>query len=483
MVRTHIPKGDATWPKEGPLYSKLMSVGDVIAGRYELTEELAKGGMGTVWVAHDDKLGRKVALKIMRPESLEAFPDARKRFEREAKAAAALRTAHVVAVHDYGVEDGTPFIAMELLEGESLKDRLSRRETLTVGELAHLLRQVAKGLKAAHKAGLVHRDLKPSNIFLAKRDDDEVVKLLDFGVVKTAMKRGKEETASGVLLGTPQYMSPEQARGLREVDSRADLWSLAVILYTALTGENPFDSEADAVGDIVIRVCIEPITSPSVINPDLPAPLDDFFDTALERDPDDRFQSAEELTEAFMLSTDLSYAGLEERSTGGGDVSTMSGPISGAGVTGPHLRSSLPTAQESQPSIIDDHSSSEMSASMSVGDPQPSRRRRVMVGVVIAGACLGLGFWAKGLISSAESLPAPASSAPSASSAVPTASAEADRVVHSASASTAAGTIAAPKGSASADAKSKTKRVPRPVKTGDPRVDPEDKPPQWFEDD
>jgi serine/threonine protein kinase len=367
----------------------------VIAGRYELIDELARGGMGTIWVAQDQKLARKVALKIMRPESLEAFPDARERFEREAQAAAALRSMHVVQVHDYGVDDGTPFIAMELLEGESLKARLERSGTLEVLDVAAILRQVAKGLKAAHSAGLVHRDLKPSNIFLTQRDDVELVKLLDFGVVKTAMRRGKEETASGVLLGTPQYMSPEQARGIRKVDHRSDLWSVAVIMYTALTGENPFNSDADAVGDIVIRVCIDPIPEPSVINPDLPPSLDDFFEKALERDPDRRFQTAEELTESFMIHADLSFAGLDERTgdisgpglllDGGSGSHSRSVRVSGPGDTGPQQR-------VSGIEVVDDPSSVGMRSSMStsVGELEAVRtepRPRIQM-VLAAAACL-----------------------------------------------------------------------------------------------
>ncbi len=289
------------------------TAGKLVARRYVLLEELERGGMGTVWLAHDQKLGRNVALKRMHAKSLAAFPDARERFEREAKAAASLRSAHVVQVHDYGVHEGTPFIAMELLEGESLKERLRQLGTMEVVETAIILRQTAKGLRAAHGADLVHRDLKPSNIFLAIRDDEEVVKLLDFGVVKTPMDRRGDDTASGVLLGTPQYMSPEQARGLKVIDYRADLWSLAVILYRMLTGHNPFESDAEAVGDVVIRVCVSPIPAPSELAPDIPLAFDAFFEKALQREPDDRFQSIDELVESFMVCGEMSFESLEER--------------------------------------------------------------------------------------------------------------------------------------------------------------------------
>jgi serine/threonine protein kinase len=287
--------------------------GELVARRYVLLEELERGGMGTVWLAHDQKLGRNVALKRMRARSLEAFPDARERFEREAKTVASLRSTHVVQVHDYGVHEGTPFIAMELLEGESLKERLEQLGSMEVVETAIILRQTAKGLRAAHGADLVHRDLKPSNIFLAVRDDEEVVKLLDFGVVKAPMGGREDDTASGVLLGTPKYMSPEQARGLKLIDYRADLWSLAVILFRMLTGHNPFESDADAVGDIVIRVCVNPIPAASDLAPDIPPAFDAFFEKALQREPDDRFQSVDELVESFMICGEMSFDSLEER--------------------------------------------------------------------------------------------------------------------------------------------------------------------------
>jgi serine/threonine-protein kinase len=291
--------------------------GRLVAQRYELLEEIAQGGMGTVWVARDHKLGRQVALKLMRAQSLEAFPDARERFEREARAAAALKSSHVVQVHDYGVDDGTPFIAMELLEGESLKQRLEKVQHMGLRETSDVLRQVAKGLKAAHKAGLVHRDLKPSNIFLAHRDEDEIVKLLDFGVVKTPMDRGSDDTASGVLLGTPQYMSPEQARGLKDIDYRADMWSLAVIVYRMITGKNPFEINAEAVGDIVIRVAVGDIPRPSTLEPSLPPTLDAFFARGLARNRSERFQTLDQLVQSFMRCADVSYRGL--------DLETMSG--------------------------------------------------------------------------------------------------------------------------------------------------------------
>ena len=449
------------------------SVGQVVAGRYELVEPIARGGMGTVWAALDQKLGRQVALKVMRKRSLDAFPDARERFEREARAAAALRSSHVVQVHDYGVDDGIPFIAMELLDGESLADRLEREGAMGVREAGHLIAQVAKGLKAAHNAGLIHRDLKPSNVFMTLRDDSEVVKLLDFGVVKSALARESEETASGVLLGTPQYMSPEQARGLRQVDHRADLWSLAVILYTILVGENPFDSEATAVGDIVIRVCIDPIPPPSEMNSDLPASIDRFFVRALERDPDARFQTADELMMAFMMAADLSFAGLDER------PDFPSGSGLSAAELGIDPRGSSPGRV-----LIEDTPTSEtpgfMATTVDEADAGSGRRALVAAGLVAAlGA--GLGFGAHALwrgSDTARDLPTGAASVPQTT---PVVSAPATSASAAASATVTAATSASASASATTAPAKPPQRPWQPGKTGTSSGgDDGDKPPTWF---
>lgn len=449
--------------------------GRVIAGRYELLEQIAVGGMGTVWSADDTKLGRRVALKVMRRRSLEAFDDAHQRFEREAKAAAALHSAHVVAVHDYGVDEGLPFIAMELLEGESLKERLQREGALSVADASALLRQVVKGLKAAHRAGMVHRDLKPSNIFLAQSDDAEVVKLLDFGVVKEseAPRRERDETASGVLLGTPQYMSPEQARGHREIDHRADLWSLAVIVYEMLTGENPFDSEAEAVGDIVIRVCVEPITPPTVLEPDLPESLDAFFERALDRKRDKRFQTATELYEGFLVASELSISG---------DISVDSLPAIPP--------AALPVVHESQSfRRIDDPSSDDRAMTT---DPPANggSNRAALLGLVAslgAGAVLvfQLAKSDQGVETSSSVRPPPAKTAPDASQ-KPVASPEAPAEVAQPTPSTAtSATVSAPQPSAATPAVRPIAPAPTPPRPSDTKPPPApdgdaDGPPTWY---
>jgi serine/threonine-protein kinase len=186
-----------------------------------------------------------------------------------------------------------------MLDGESLASRLRRVGRLPLGEAAAVLVQILKGLRAAHAASLIHRDLKPSNIFLARRDDGEVVKLLDFGVVKVddPSLGGGEVTVTGLLVGTPQYMSPEQARATRDIDHRSDLWSAGVILFRMLAGHNPFQGES--VGDVVLKICSDELPQILDHRPELPAAIGDFFARALDRDPDRRFQSAEAMAQAI----------------------------------------------------------------------------------------------------------------------------------------------------------------------------------------
>jgi len=271
--------------------------GVLVAQRYELTRPLARGGMGSVWIERHRDLDVDVTIKFMGP-SLIASADARMRFEREARVAARLDSQHVVHVQDYGVEDDTPYLVMELLKGESLAQRLARDGTLSLPAATPILHQMCKALRTAHEAGLVHRDLKPGNVFLARKDEEEVVKILDFGIAKAAdLGDAQASTESGVLMGSVHYMSPEQIRSSRAVDHRSDLWSIGVILYRTLGGRLPFPG--DKMGDVLVRVCTEPFSALSTLLPDLPTGIDGFFLRALERDPDRRFQSATEMSAAF----------------------------------------------------------------------------------------------------------------------------------------------------------------------------------------
>ncbi|MDI1478467.1 serine/threonine-protein kinase [Polyangium sp. y55x31] len=277
----------------------VIAEGQLIAGKIRLERPLARGGMGAVWIAHHLKLDRAVAVKFMEP-GLAASDTARARFEREARAAAQIQSAHVVEVHDYGVEGETPYIVMELLRGEDLAARLTKRGKLGLAEALRITQPICKALRRAHELGLVHRDLKPGNVFLARQDDDEIVKLLDFGIAKAVSPgtpQSGDVTRSGNLVGSPLYMSPEQIRKSKEVDHRSDLWSLGVILYQMLTGRTPFVE--DEVGAVLVAICTDPIPKPSTLAPELGPEVDRFFDRALARDPAERFQNSRELYEAL----------------------------------------------------------------------------------------------------------------------------------------------------------------------------------------
>jgi CheY-like chemotaxis protein len=272
---------------------------EILGGKYVLERIIGRGGMGIVRAARDVHLGRRVAIKIVAPERT-SNPNALARFEHEARAIARLQNAHVVQIHDYGIEDGAPFIVMELLEGDDLESRLTRVGRLPFDVVARLLRQAARGLGAAHAAGLVHCDLKPANLFLSRGDDgEEVLKILDFGVATMLVEPGELTQWSG-FAGTPAYMSPEQLRASTP-DHRSDLWSLGVLTYQMLTGHLPF--EAPGFGQLLMRVCGEPFEPPTSLVPGLPPGIDDFFARALAKDPTQRFQSAAEFAAAFVAAS------------------------------------------------------------------------------------------------------------------------------------------------------------------------------------
>ncbi|WP_437627861.1 serine/threonine-protein kinase [Sorangium sp. So ce1151] len=280
-----------------------LAEGSVIAGRYRLERMLARGGMGSIWVARHLQLDVGVAVKLMASEYA-ASTTARARFEREARAAAQLKIPNVVHVHDYGIEDDTPFLVMELLEGEDLETRLAREGRLTEAATLTIVTQVCKALRRAHEMGVIHRDLKPANLFLSRQDEDELVKVLDFGIAKAeGMLLAGKETKTGTLVGSPYYMSPEQVRRSKSLDRRSDLWSVGVIIYRCLTGRLPFPGEE--IGEVFVAICTEDFPLPSSLAPELGPEVDRFFARALMRDPEHRFQSASELAEAFHAAVHL----------------------------------------------------------------------------------------------------------------------------------------------------------------------------------
>jgi hypothetical protein len=264
-------------------------------GPYRVLKRLGSGGMGLVFLAEDVRLRRLVALKVLRPV-LAAHPAARERFLREAQAAAAVKNDHVVVIYQVGEEGGVPHMAMELLEGESLDDRLTREGRLPAAEVVRIGREVAEGLAAAHERGVIHRDVKPGNIWLeAGPGGRRRVKVLDFGLARAAAGGG-QLTKEGAIVGTPGYMSPEQARG-EAVDCRCDLFSLGSVLYRMATGAAPFKG-ADAMSTLLAVVTDRP-RPPRELSPALPPALNDLIVRLMAKDRAERPASAREAVEAL----------------------------------------------------------------------------------------------------------------------------------------------------------------------------------------
>jgi serine/threonine protein kinase len=263
----------------------------IIADRYRLVERLGEGSMGSVWRAEHVTLGSEVAIKLL-DESIARHSTALARFLREARSAASLQSVHVVQIHDYGVVDEVPYIAMELLRGETLGNRLRRLGRLTPQDTAWILTHVARAIGKAHEAGVIHRDLKPDNIFIVREDDEEFAKVLDFGVAKAGEGVfAATLTSAGTLLGTPAYMSAEQAVG-QPVDHRTDLWALAVIAFECLTGTLPFFG--DDLPDLLHAIHDGPIPIPSRMGR-VPLEFDAWFARGVARRLDDRFRSARQM--------------------------------------------------------------------------------------------------------------------------------------------------------------------------------------------
>lgn len=281
-------------------------VGTILVGKYRVVREIGRGGMAAVYEAEQLSLGKRVAIKVLAAE-LSASTIVIERFFREARAAASVRSPYIVDVYDSGrLDDGRPFIAMELLEGESLYDRMARVRIIDIDTTIRVIVHTARGLVKAHQSGIVHRDLKPENIFLTKSEDgDDVCKILDFGLAKFYAPVNPEEkaqkrlTREGAVFGTPAYMSPEQVKGQGNVDHRADLWALGCMAYECLIGRPVWNMD-QGVAMTFAAIATAPIPVPSQQRPDLPVGFDAWFRKCLERDPANRYQSAKELSDAFV---------------------------------------------------------------------------------------------------------------------------------------------------------------------------------------
>jgi serine/threonine-protein kinase len=267
-------------------------------GKYHLREPIGAGAMGVVYLAEHRCLKRPCAVKLIRPDSA-GDPRALARFEREVRLTATLSHPNTVEIYDYGrTPDGTYYYVMEYLPGLSLEDLVERHGPLPPGRAVYLLRQVCGALREAHSVGLIHRDIKPSNIIAARRGGmDDVAKLLDFGLVRTTAAPAAELSAEGLILGTPLFMSPEQAMGDRQLDERSDIYSLGAVAYYLLTGRPPFDQGSGMA--VLMAHARDPVIPPSRIITGIPADLERVVLRCLAKHPADRFADAESLERAL----------------------------------------------------------------------------------------------------------------------------------------------------------------------------------------
>ena len=271
-------------------------------GNYVVRDKIGEGGMGVVYLAEHPRIGRRVAIKVLLPQ-LSSNPEVVARFFTEARASSAIKNEHIIDIIDFGeLPDGSSYITMEWLEGESLAALLERERALPLSRVQHIARGIGRALTAAHAHGIVHRDLKPDNIFLVTHGDDrDFVKVLDFGIAKlmgddTGGQVPGAKTRTGAIIGTPMYMSPEQCRGVA-VDERSDTYSFGIILYQMLGGQVPF--AAEGLGDLLLMHMTEPPRSLRELVPSLPVEIERAVQQALEKDPQKRYARVEQLVTAL----------------------------------------------------------------------------------------------------------------------------------------------------------------------------------------
>ena len=293
-----------------------LNPGQVIDDKYQILRLLGTGGMGAVYEGENVRIKRRVAIKVLHA-SVSSAADNVARFEREAQAAGRIGSEHICEVLDLGVlADDSRYMVMEYLDGEMLSQRIKKNGRLTPAQSIPLMAQVLDALGAAHAAGIIHRDLKPDNIFVLhnKAGRPDFIKVLDFGVSKFSQMSGDEfnVTRAGAVVGTPYYMSPEQARGMAQVDARSDIYALGVVLYQATTGQVPF--RAETFNELLFKIALELPPPPQQFVPDLDAEFSGIIQRAMAREQAHRFQSCAEFKEALLAwqaarATPGGYAG------------------------------------------------------------------------------------------------------------------------------------------------------------------------------
>lgn len=322
--------------------------GELLGGKYRLVEQIGEGGMGTVWLARDEALERDVAVKFLH-KTLINDPNANVRFRNEARAAAQIQHPNICGVIDIGEHEGAPFMVMERLRGETLAERITRERSLPPQQAVEILIDVLSALDAAHAGGILHRDLKPENVFLAKEGDRVVPKILDFGVSKFIGDDAQRVklTRTGALVGTPAYMSPEQALGLDDVDVRSDVWAAGVLLFEMVAGRLPY--EAPNYNAMLVKIATEPPRMLESVVPGVDPALACITGRALTRDRNERFPTARAFADALHAWLDGAPIRLAPARVAMPTPRVGTTPMSWAEVEAPTLAGNTPVTLKRSP--------------------------------------------------------------------------------------------------------------------------------------
>src|SRR5262245_51083119 len=286
----------------------MLHEGAVIGGRYRLLTLIGEGGMASVWRAEDETLKRAVAIKVLFLRSHRDPQSVIDQFLREARLAASVQHRNVIHTVDFGVtEDHMPFMVMELLHGESLADRMLRSPALRMDEVVYIANLTLRGLAAVHEAGIVHRDLKPQNVFLQRDAEAMFPKILDFGISRSLVSGPQSAIATqqGLIVGTPEYMAPEQARGEADIDRRADIYAMGAIIYEGITGRVPFES--GSLAELIVKIVTTRPPTLREVRADVPELISDCVAQAMSPDREERFADAAVFRRALSRAAERSF--------------------------------------------------------------------------------------------------------------------------------------------------------------------------------